>query len=483
MNDRKNIVVGLFVLGGLVILGTLIVWFEGVGVLIRGGYVVSGHFPSARGVRPGKRIHRDGIEIGDVRVVEPSGPARPGVWIRMRINPGERIPSDALLVSQQSAMGDLFLDFQTPARIRGAWKPAGEASDGSGDRLIRCEFPAGVDIRIGHRVRLEGNEVGRVVDVLPRPNDQPHLAVEMRVAKGVQIPEQAILIAKQTAVGDPLIEFLGQEPQPAYLPTDGTAEVEGHIMPPSLLPDELVRNLTELAEPRTLRDVDEKRRAPNLSTAMEQIDITARSFQERLALLDPVVKNLAALTQPPEDPAARKQNLWAALAEFQAASRNLKDLTQPPEGQADTSQNLWAVLAEFRAAAANLKDLTQPPEGQPAQRRNLWAVLAQLDETIKAAQDQIKNPESEFGKLLASTRRSSEELQKAIARADALLQKTDALVTGVEQGKGTLGKLVTDDELHRALVALAENLEVLIDNTNRLMTTWRREGILSKEGK
>jgi hypothetical protein len=32
-------------------------------------------------------------------------------------------------------------------------------------------------------------------------------------------------------------------------------------------------------------------------------------------------------------------------------------------------------------------------------------------------------------------------------------------------------------------VALVENLETLIDNTNRLMLQWRKEGILSKEGK
>jgi len=102
----------------------------------------------------------------------------------------------------------------------------------------------GVDIRIGHRVRLEGNEVGSVVDALPQPNDQPHVVVDMRVRKGVEIPEKAVLIAKQTAGGDPLIEFLGQEPQPSYLPMDGTAEVEGHIMAPSLLPEELVKNLT-----------------------------------------------------------------------------------------------------------------------------------------------------------------------------------------------------------------------------------------------
>lgn len=452
MKDRKNIVVGLFVLGGLVLLSTLIVWFEGVGVLIRGGYIVSGHFPTARGVRPGKRVHRDGIEIGDVRVVEPSQPQRPGVWIRMRINPGEQVSQDVMLVAQLSTMGDLYLDFQTPAKVRGDWKAAGAANDSPGDHLVQCEFPEGVEIRIGHRVRLDGAVVGSVTDVLVDQDDRPHVAVQMRIDKAVAIPEQALLIAKETSGDEPLIEFQTVEKPPVYLPTDGTAEIEGYVKAPGLLPEELVKNLTELAAPRTLKDVDAKRGAPNLSTAMEQIDITARDFQERLALLDPVLKNLS-------------------------------DLTKPPPNEDLTRKNLWALLAEFQATAANIRDLTQPPETQAAERKNLWAVLKQFDDTAKAAQDLLKNPDSEFGKLLGSVRKSSDDLQKSIARADELLKKADALVSGVQEGKGTLGRLATDDELHRAMVALVENLEMLIDNTNRLMLQWRKEGILSKEGK
>ena len=71
MNDRKHVVVGLFVLGGFVLLGILIIWFEGVSHLVRGGYVVRGHLPSAKGVRAGKRVHLDGIEIGDVTDINP----------------------------------------------------------------------------------------------------------------------------------------------------------------------------------------------------------------------------------------------------------------------------------------------------------------------------------------------------------------------------------------------------------------------------
>ena len=75
MNDRKHIIVGLFVLGGLILLGTLIVWFKGVSVMFSGGYVVSTHTSSAEGIRASKRVHMDGIDVGEIIEVVSSQPA------------------------------------------------------------------------------------------------------------------------------------------------------------------------------------------------------------------------------------------------------------------------------------------------------------------------------------------------------------------------------------------------------------------------
>jgi len=113
MNDRKHIVVGLFVLGGLVLLAVLVIWFEGMARFIRTRYEVRGHLPSSIGVRVGKRVHKDGMEVGDVAGVVSSLPERPGVWVHMRINQDADIPVEAQFVAQQMTMGDIFLDFQT----------------------------------------------------------------------------------------------------------------------------------------------------------------------------------------------------------------------------------------------------------------------------------------------------------------------------------------------------------------------------------
>ncbi|MEA3367053.1 MAG: hypothetical protein U9R68_02945, partial [Planctomycetota bacterium] len=213
MNDRKHIVVGLFVLGGLVLLGVLVVWFGSVAGLIRGGYKVYAHLPSAVGIRKDKRVHRDGIEIGAVKDVQPSLPKElkdvqtslpeePGVWIEMQINSGELIPANAEFVAQRGMAGDVYLDFRSTRRTT------------------------------------------------------------------------------------------------HYLRTNDTATAVGRIKPPSLLPEDVMKqfynamekfdrleallaNLSELTEPRTLQDVEAGKRK-NLWTTLAQFQDTARTIDRQL---------------------------------------------------------------------------------------------------------------------------------------------------------------------------------------------------------
>jgi phospholipid/cholesterol/gamma-HCH transport system substrate-binding protein len=117
MNDRKYILVGLFVLGGLIILATLIIWFRGVAELVQGGYVVSVHLPTSDGVRGGKPVTQDGLPVGYVMDATSSLPERPGVWIRIRITGSHQIPQSATFVAQQNMVGEIALDFKSAAAL------------------------------------------------------------------------------------------------------------------------------------------------------------------------------------------------------------------------------------------------------------------------------------------------------------------------------------------------------------------------------
>jgi phospholipid/cholesterol/gamma-HCH transport system substrate-binding protein len=345
MNDRKHIVVGLFVLGGLIGLGTLIIWFEGVSHLIRGGYEVRAHLPTAKGIRTGKRVHLDGIEIGDVTDITSNQPDRPGVWVHMRINPEDRIPREAKFVAQQTMTGDVFLDFESPDETVG-WRP-----------------------------------------------------------------------------------------------TDGSATVEGKLKPPSLLPEDvmqqvydamrkiedvetLVANLTELTEPRSLKDVDQGKRR-NLWTTLAQIEVTAASVEDQLT------------------------------------------------GK-DTEKGLGRLLVQANTAADELQKTLKQAQTTLTKADKALATAGEAGKTVADLGKKAEGMMTKGDALLA-------KLSKTADGADALVANLNAAVTDVREGKGTAGKLMTDDELHQALVTLIRSLKEMSDNADRLLTMWRKEGILSKE--
>jgi phospholipid/cholesterol/gamma-HCH transport system substrate-binding protein len=256
MYEKRSIIVGVFVLVGGVLLAVMIFWFGQVAFFIRGGYIVHGHLPSAVGVRAGKRVHMDGIDCGEVQDVRTSQPRRPGVWVDMHISPGVSIPADAAFVAQQSTIGDLYLDFQTPV------KQAPEA-------LMQAAEQLGVQFR---------KDRFGLWHILPSEEQWPPPAWQFNI------------------VSQP---FWGGNPiPPLTLSTDGTARVVGRVVAPSLLPEELVAdvrkglstlkalepvavNIQKLTEPRTLKDV-EAGQPRNFCTMIEQFEVTGRLLQAQL---------------------------------------------------------------------------------------------------------------------------------------------------------------------------------------------------------
>jgi phospholipid/cholesterol/gamma-HCH transport system substrate-binding protein len=345
VNDKKHIIVGVFVLVGAILLGTMIVWFEGVAIFVRGGYTVYTHLDSAIGIRAGKRVHLDGIEVGEVVAVRSAEPERRGVWLDLRITPGTNIPENARFVAQQSAVGgDAFMDFQTVA---------------------------------------------------------------------------------------PAKNFLKDK-----------VRIDGAIIPPALLPPDLVANLNEVLAPRTLEEVK----------------------------------------------AGKPHNLVSTLAQFSVAAAAIQDEFQQPEssfrvflGKASTSTE------ELTKTLKIIQDtLTKPDSDLNQLLTESRKMVKGVDETLTT----VRSTADTYTKAGASLMQTSDEAKKALAQftKDAedigvLTKNLNTVVDNIQKGQGTMGKLMTSDELHRQLVNLVENLQKMTDNTNRLVTLWREKGMLAKEGK
>jgi ABC-type transporter Mla subunit MlaD len=352
-SDKKHIIVGLFVLGGLVLLALLVIWFQGLAIMLRGGYVVSGHLTTSTGVRAGKRVLMDGLEVGEVREVVTSLPGRPGVWVRMRIAPDIRIPLEARLIAQQSAVGDVSLDFQT------------------------TRTPTG------------------------------------------------------------------------YLPTDGLAAIDGVIQSPALLPEDLVAKFNKVLDQfNGAGDL-----VPKFGKALDQ-----------LGGAGDLIKNLTDLTAPRtlKDVAAGKpKNLSTALEQFQDSAEGIKDFLQDAE-----TKKLFA------SASKAADDLSKTLEDA---RQAIDAFKTTADTYTEAGK-----------KADAMVVKGTEMISKFGKDADAaqkVIENMDGIVNDLRAGKGSLGQLIANDELHRDLTNLAENLNTMTQNANKLIIMWRHEGIMAKEGK
>ena len=127
------------------------------------------------------------------------------------------------------------------------------------------------------------------------------------------------------------------------------------------------------------------------------------------------------------------------------------------------------LLAEARKAATDLRTVLDKA-GKTVY--NMDKTLASVDDAGKS----IKTVGDHSTVFL-------DKLSKDADNLNAMLDTANAVLTDIRQGKGTLGQLAANDQLHRELVDLVENLRAMTDNVNRLVTMWREQGLLSKEGK
>jgi len=352
VNDKKHVIVGLFVLLGAVLLGIMIVRFEEGAISWGGGYKVKVHLDSAVGIREGKRVHLDGIQCGEVADVQPSKEEVPGVWVEVRVKRDFRIPANARFVAQQSAMGgDTFMDFRTAAA------------------------PSG---------------------------------------------------------------FLEKD-----------ARVHGEIIPPSILPDDLVANFKELIAPRTVAEVKAGKPA-NLASALAQVQVTSEAIQDEF--------------QQPESE-FRKFMVKAG----QSAEELTKTLKTVQETLDKPDSNFNLLLTEGRQTS---KDISATVKGV----NEMLTTVRVTAETYTKAGASFQETNEDARKAIALFTKDAEEI-------GVMVKNVNTLVENTQKGKGTLGQLVTSDELHRQLVNLIENLQKMTDNGNRLITMLREHGMLAKEGK
>lgn len=117
---KTELLVGLFLTVGLIMLGLLVLQFGSVRDLFKGSYHLRVSFPDAAGIKDGSPVVLGGARIGKVKDKPRLNETFTGVIIDMEVFQGVQIPANAKFqISTSGLMGDAFIDI----------KPTGEITD------------------------------------------------------------------------------------------------------------------------------------------------------------------------------------------------------------------------------------------------------------------------------------------------------------------------------------------------------------------
>ncbi len=297
------------------------------------------------------------------------------------------------------------------------------------------------------RVRLNGIDVGRITSVQLQDPPTKGVMLQAMIREQVRIPEQAnASVAQPLLGGTPALVFTVSHIEDAqemvYLPTDGTGKITGSS---ATLYDKLADSLREPAEAFGRLS----NRFETLSEEWEQVG-----------------RNLRDLTDPrttAEVDGGADATLASTMARADARLRDMKEVID--------NINRWVgdeqLQADVRETVASTKDFTS--------RMNESA--EKVDAIVNDARGLITDARTTVSQTGENV---DAALTRYVAVADELSAAVDSMRTSlaaVENGKGTMGKMVNDPELYHNMNESMSQLEQAIIDFRLLIKKWQAEGV------
>lgn len=189
-----------------------------------------------------------------------------------------------------------------------------------------------------------------------------------------------------------------------------------------------------------------------------------------------------------------QSDIDAITAEVRAIAQSLRELVA---GDEEGPSALQQIVEDVRGAVAAAREITESVQKDiDANTRRLESILQNIDEftsdlrTIsKDKDDDIDQIVTDTRAIAASIRRTSESIERMVTGAkqedldesvDSLRESLDALNRSLEnvasitekidEGEGTVGKLVNDEQLHQDVAEAAEGVNSLVGGITRLQT-------------
>jgi phospholipid/cholesterol/gamma-HCH transport system substrate-binding protein len=273
----------------------------------------------------------------------------------------------------------------------------------------------------GAEVRVSGIRAGKVEDIIL---EDSRVKVIFNVEKRVRLFRDAsATIGTLGLMGDKYLAVSPGNPQEGELPegkplrtAEGVADT-----------DKLIRELTRTAE--SFRLV-----ALNLNRILEE---NRRNLKETLQNLSALTETLRAMAEE------NQENLRTILREMSQLTQNLNHTLPEAIASIDRlADELSGIASEnrddIRILVANLKSISQELRGE----------LPRLVDNLNTLSENLNEVVSENRKDLRTSLRNLSEITRKLKVSSARL---DNILAKIESGEGTIGKLVTDDELYESV--------------------------------
>lgn len=136
-----------------------------------------------------------------------------------------------------------------------------------------------------------------------------------------------------------------------------------------------------------------------------------------------------------------------------------------------TKENLRSSIANLNATLAEFKQISG----------NVNTMVAENKSKINSTMTNFDKASANFAKISDSI--SQANIGKTIRSVETSLEKLDNILASVESGKGTLGKLVKDEQLYTNLSKTSRELELLLQDLRLNPTRYINVSLFGKKNK
>lgn len=266
--------------------------------------------------------------------------------------------------------------------------------------VVRAQFREVGHLLVGNAVKLRGVPIGRVSRIELEPGGEG-VIVSMRIRRDAPLPQDpVVLLSPESMFGDWQVEIHPRSRFPRYPFAESP---DPKVLPGHSLPD--MSRLTAVADEI----------AQNLAVLTDRVEL---AFTEETAL-----------------------NVRKAIENIQEVSEKLTGLVGSQQ-------------RAIEGVATNLEETTETL-GIAAEmvRRTFAQVEASIaNGELTAIVGNVERSTMHLDSLTATLLDASQALHTAVAQADTAFRSVGAIVTQVERGEGSLGRLVQDTALYSDLV-------------------------------